>query len=359
MPLQLPALSQIQQVVRFLTKSPSANQLSDNFINDQVNNFILYDFPNAVKLFDLRKTVTWYCEPYIDTYQTDNTVIPVTNPLYNFKQKYVAVEPPVYVAGYRAGYYQSREQFYGEWPQIDSIIQIAVGDGATTVFAGYINGAPQPPAGPGVNVAQPFLQNNVLISSIDTNGNGIAIIDSPINSLTGNLVPALGPNSLPPLGTINYITGAYTLNTGAPLGQIPALGAPINAQVYYYVPSRPLCVLWFDDEFILRPVPDQPYQINLEVYAQPTALLEDPNAMPDIWQWWQYIAYGAARKVLQLRFDYDSLALIEPEFLRQQSLVLTKTVMQNTTQRVQTIYSQQDNMGGGWGNWNGYGQSGI
>jgi hypothetical protein len=96
----------------------------------------------------------------------------------------------------------------------------------------------------------------------------------------------------------------------------------------------------------------------MEVYKRPTELIVSTQE-PNMEQHWQYIAYGAARKVLQLRFDYDSVQLIEPEFRKQQELVLNRTIVQNTTQRVATIYSQQSDLGGGWGNWNGYGQSGI
>lgn len=348
-------LAQIRQMVRFLTKSPSQALLTDATIDDNVNTFLLYDFPEHVRLFELHSTFTWYCQPNVDTYVTDKT-LPTTDPLYNFQNKYITVNPPVYVAGYQASYGQSREEFYRMWPQVDSITQIAAGDGVTTQFTGVIN-ANNSNNQPGSPVA-PILRNFVLIDSINGAGAGMSLVDQPLPFAPnfGSLyVPGtVPPTTFDPNNNINYITGAYVITFPV----APDVGVPINAQVYNYVPSRPLSLLWYDNKFVLRPVPDQPYQINIEVYKRPTELLVSSQE-PNMEQHWQYIAYGAARKILQLRFDYDSVALIEPEYKKQQELVLNRTVVQNTNQRVATIYSQQSDIGSGWGNWNGYGQSGI
>jgi hypothetical protein len=348
-------LAAIRKKIRFLTKSPSQQQLTDNSIDEYVNTFILYDLPEHIRLFELHSTFTFYCQPNIDSYVTDES-IPVTDPLYNFQNLYITVNPPIYVAGYQAGYSQSREQFYREWPQVDSITQVGAGDGVTLTFTGFVANGNNQPGSP----AGPILRNFVLMGSVDTNGFGLQLIDQPLTTMPnfGNLYvpgqPVPSTTLLDPNNNINYITGAFTLN----FTTAPAVGQPINAQVYNYVASRPLSMLWYDNTFILRPVPDQPYQINMEVYKRPTQLLAS-NQSPQMEQWWQYLAYGAAIKVLQDRFDYDSVNLITPEFRVQQELVLRRTVVQNTTQRVATIYSQQSDMGSGWGNWNGYGQSGI
>src|SRR5580765_2325949 len=90
-------LAAIQQKVRRLTRSPSLQQLSDADLNQYINTFILYDFPEHLRLFSLRTTLTFYTQPFIDVYET-NTIDP-TNPLYNFKNKYLTVHPTIYVAG--------------------------------------------------------------------------------------------------------------------------------------------------------------------------------------------------------------------------------------------------------------------
>lgn len=329
-------LQAIQQKARRLTRSPSEAQLSTSDLNDYINTFLLYDLPEHLRLFESRQTFTFICNPYQDVYYTDTVNNVSTSPLYNFQNLYITVHPPLYIAGYQALFTQSREQFFGLYPKINSIQSIGTaGDGVTTFFSGTL---------PNV----PFLQNNVLIDSIDTNNNGISAVDVPLTNSTGNLVDA---TTQAVLGTINYVTGAFSVN----FLTAPAVGQAINAQTVPYVPQIPLAMLYFDDKFTLRPVPDQPYRIQFEVYVRPTQLINE-NQVPDLEQWWQYIAYGAAKKILEDRMDLDSVALILPEFKKQENLVQRRTLVQYSNDRVATIYTEQTAMGSeynGWGANNG------
>jgi len=326
----LSTLANIRTKVRRLTRAPSSAQLTDADIDQYVNTFVLYDFPEHLRLFSLRTTFTFFAQPYIDTYETTNTT--PTDPLYNFKNKYISVHPPIYIGGYDSFYSQSREQFFGIYPFINFVQQIGTGDGSTTTFTGTITNGP-------------ILQNNVLFDSLDANNGSIVLEDVPrVGSLIGDLVV---PNAATSYGTINYVTGAYDFTFPV----TPGAGAVVNSQTVPYVPSRPLGMLFYDDKFTLRPVPDQAYRINMEVYIRPTELL-DSTQSPELAQWWQYIAYGAAKKVFEDRMDMDSVQMILPEYKKQEALVLRKTIVQLTNERTATIYTEQTGMsgfGGGWG----------
>lgn len=329
----LSTLERIRVKVRRLTKSPSAVQISDSEIDEYVNTFVLYDFPEHLRMFYLRKTLTFYTRPYIDTYSTVTTA--TDDPLYNFKNKYTSTHTPMYIAGVQAYYSQSREQFFGIYPMNNSVASIGVtGNGVRTNFTGILS-------------SKPVLRNNVLFSSVDANNNGLALKDDG----NGNLVV---PNSTPtaPVSSINYVTGAYVLN----FPTAPAVGAAINSQTIPYVPSRPQGICFFEDSFILRPVPDQPYGVNLEVYVRPTELLSSTQ-MPDLAEWWQYISYGAAKKVLEDRMDPDTVQVIMPEFKKQENLILRRTIVQQTNERAATIFTEQSSIGTignglGWGGGN-------
>ena len=322
-------LGEIRSKVRRLTRSPSTAQLSDADIDQYVNTFVIYDFPEHLRLFDLRTTLKFYTKPFIDVYDT-NTVDPL-DPLYNFKNKYITIHPPLYIAGYQQFFSQSREQFFGIYPMVNSIASIGTaGDGVTTNFLGILQ------------YGTPVLQNNVLFSSVDINGNGLAVHDVPINSTTGNLVGDIAPG----VNTINYVTGAFDIT----FATAPAVGVAINSQTVPYQPALPQAVLYYDDKFTLRPVPDQPYTVSLEAYIIPTELIAAGQS-PDIEQWWQYFAYGAAKKVFEDRMDLDSVQMIMPELLNQETLTMRKTIIQQSTQRSATIYNQPMNYryGYGWG----------
>ncbi len=340
-------LTAIQNKVRRLTRSPTEAQLATTTINDYINTFVFYDFPEHLRLFDLRTTFTFFTQPNIDTYETTSTN--VDDPFYNFKNKYISIHEPAYIAGYPALFSQSREQFFGIYPIVNSIQSIGVaGDGVTTQFSGNVNAANNPfPPFPGFQNT-PILQNQVLFSSIDITNDALAMRDVPLNSAVGNLIAYDAPISLVPdlNNFINYITGDFTVT----FPFAPRVGQAINSETVPYQAALPQALCYFDNSFVLRPVPDQSYRVNVEVYIRPTEILAGQS--PEIEQWWQYIAYGAAKKIFEDRMDLDSVQLIMPEFKVQETLVLRKTLVTYAKERVGTIYTNNTGVGAsgyGWG----------
>ncbi len=348
-------LATIQTKVRKLTRTPSLQQMTDAVLNDYINTFILYDLPQHLRLFNLKRQFSFYANPYQDVYETSSVA---TNPLYNFQNLILDVTPPVYIGGYQALFSQSREQFFGIYPLTNSIASIGVvGDGVLTTFTGNVNtnliGTP--------GIGYVLLQKEVLFASVDINNAGLALVDVPVvDPLTGNPTsignlyiagqqPAVPPIVVDPTNTINYVTGAFTIT----FPTAPKVGAPINSQTIPQVTTIPQAMLYFDNKFTLRPVPNQPYKINFEVFVRPTDLLNN-NSVPELEEWWQYIAYGAAKKIFEDRMDDASVQMIMPEFKQQEMLCLRRTLVQLSTQRTATIYTEQTGpTSGGWGWGNG------
>ena len=325
-------LAAIRTKIRRITRSPSPNQITDAEIDEYVNTFVLYDFPEHLRLFSLRTVLSFYTQPFVDVYET-NTTNPL-DPLYDFKNRYISIHPPIYIAGYNVRLSQDRQEFFAGWPQIESIVQIGTGDGVTLnpVFTGTLPGFP-------------ILQNQVLFDAIQLNYNGISIIDDPQSNGSGNLVE-VGTGIV--RGTINYVTGNYSVTFP---GQLLAQSV-VNSQTVPYVQNRPISMLFYDQKFTLRPVPDQPYKVEMEAYIRPTELLSSAQN-PEFNEWWQYIAYGAAKKIFEDRSDMDSVQIIMPEFKEQESLVLRRTLVQQANDRASTIYVQQVGHGFNYGWWNG------
>lgn len=326
-------LDTIRIKVRRLTRSTSTQFLTDAELDQYINTAILFDLPSELRLFNLRKTLTFYTQPGIDTYST-NTTDPM-DPLYNFKNKYIAVHPPLFLAGIQAFFTQQRDVFYGYYPQTNTISDSQLrGNNTTGPFTGVIT-------------AHPMLQNNVMISCLDNNGNSMILVDYPIAA-----TPAVGYLSTPnnpqvtlpsPYGTINYITGAFTAYFPAATQS----SAVIWVENIGYQPGKPIAMLYYADTFTIRPVPDKSYSVQIEVDQQPTELLL-ANQSPDLQQWWQYIAYLAARLVFQDRMDIESVNNIMPELKRQERLCLRTTLTQQANERTVTVYTQGKNYGFGW-----------
>lgn len=321
-------LSNIRTKVRRLTRSPSASLLSNTEIDFYVNTFIAWDFPEHLRLKGLRTTLTWYTKANVDTYTTTTTV--ATDPLYNFKNKYITIHEPIYIAGYRSFYTQSREQLFNIYPLATYIKQVGLGDGLESTFTGTLNN-------------KPFLANNVLFNSIDTNGVTMSYKDVPIDSSYGALV---NTTTEALAGTVYYLTGVFTITFINP----PAASAKVNAQTVPYQPARPVAVCFYHDTFTLRPVPDQAYAVNMEAYVQPTELMDSTDT-PDYGEFWQYIAIGAAKKIFEDRSDMESVQKIMPIFKEQEELINRRTIVQQSNERSATIYTGQDSIGSGWPGW--------
>ncbi len=349
-------LSAIQTKVRRLTRSLSANQLSDTDLNNYINTFVVYDFPEQLRTFNLRTEFTFWCNPFQDVYKTDLS-LPVNDVLYNFQNKYLTIHPPMYIAGFQAFYSQSPQEFWGIYPFVNSVASIGqIGDGSQSVFTGFVNNS-QSIVPPSTTQRICLEKNNVLFSSIDSNNNGLALVDTPLDPSVSNEFGNLSrPDQKSSTSTtildtfnfINYITGAYVISfggTGTPVP--PGSGAAINSQTVNLSPARPSSILYYANTFTLRPIPDQPYAINFEVYQRPTALL-DANQSPELEEYWQYISYGAARKILQDRMDMETVQLLEPEFREQERLCLRRTLVQLANERSSTIYTQQNGINNGW-----------
>lgn len=376
------SLLAIQNKVRRLTRSLTEAQLDTPTLNQYINTYVLYDFPETLRLFNLRSTFNFYTSPFVDVYSTND----VSSPLYNFTNKYTIADSPIYIAGYQALFSQSRTQFFGIYPLVNSIASIGVtGSGTQTNFQGVINSQQANTTLTGGNQLISLLQRNVLFSSVDNNFSGIAMQDSPILDASSNIPtiygllynpyvyndqpynPVTNPNGYPVLklaapyinsplfpngNNINYVSGQYSVTFVTP----PKSGAPINSQTVPTNPSLPQALLFYDGQFTVRPVPDQPYKIDMEVYIQPTELLSEGQT-PELSEWWQLIAFNAAKKILEDRLDYDSISLLMPSLKEQERLVLRRTIVQQTSQRGSTIYSEQSSAGSyGSGFYNGGGQ---
>lgn len=367
--MALSTLADIRTKVRRLTRSPSTAQLSETDLDNYINTFVLYDFPEHLRTFNLRTKFTFFCNPYQDTYNLDTASFGTnpaaqSNPLYNFQNKYLTIHKPVYVAGYQTFYSQSEEQFFAVFPKVNSISSIGTsGDGGTTAFTGYVNTQQAIiPTGLVQNVS--LLQNQVSFTSIATSGAGLTLMDVPvIDPLTGNPtiignlydpsnLPATPPTVVDNTNFINYVTGQFAIT----FSTAPAAGAAINSQTVPTVASLPQGMLFYANKIQLRPVPDQPYRIEFEVYKRPTELLNATQS-PELAEYWQYIAYGASKKIFEDKMDLDSVQLIMPEFKQQERLVLRRTLVQNTNERTATIFTEQTSIGSsfnGWGNPGGF-----
>ena len=66
-------LQTIRNKTRRLTRMYTEAEITDSELDDYINTFIQYDFPEHIKLFSLKETFTFYTQANVDVYDSTNT----------------------------------------------------------------------------------------------------------------------------------------------------------------------------------------------------------------------------------------------------------------------------------------------
>lgn len=295
-------LKDIRLKVRRVTARPSPNQISDAEIDDYVNNFYIYDLPEHLRLFNLKTDYTINITFGEDRYAFD-------------RNTYLSVQAPLYIAGYESQYYQDKQTFYQFYPMIQTPQNLTVGTGVVGPYSGTI-------------AALPIIKRSVYITALDGSGTTLHCEDDGSGNLVGDVTS----------GTVDYYTG--WVSNLVWISPIPS-GNIINEQSVASEFARPQAVLFYEDYFWVRPVPDGGYQMKMTAFIKPTELLAGSDK-PILEEWWQLLAYGAALKIFEDNLDMESYQKVYTLFDQHMRLVERRTLKQLSTQRANTIYSQYD-----------------
>lgn len=134
---------------------------------------------------------------------------------------------------------------------------------------------------------------------------------------------------------VNYLTGE--VNVTFPVS-IPA-GNNINMQVFFFQSGLPRSILFYNNTLTLRAPPAIQYLVELDAYLTPAAFLNTTDSIAYGYMS-EYIARGAARKILSDTGDVEQFQFYEPFFREQELLVWKRSQRQWTATRTETIYSQ-------------------
>jgi hypothetical protein len=380
-------LSDIITYVRRIIKSPSDASITDNLIIDYINRFWIMDVDARIQLFDLKTKYSFQTAPGVDRYNMPlyDVQIESGSQSINMYPVYQGFTGPAYVNGVQIPLSNQRNDFFNIWPNVvQSMNALAIGDGTDgpytlTFTVGPSNSTPinppieailrghvdisgviatgnniDPPIGTSLNTNIPStsIDPSVWITSIDATGAPVVVTDSG-QFLSSNvnygllMAPGTAPFGYSTLGaysnsanTVNYFTGIANVTLPVP---IPT-GVNINAQCYFFQTGLPRAILFYNNTLTFRSPPDQAYLVELDAYLSPAAFLNSSAAVPYGYMS-EYIARGAARKILADTGDIEQFQFYEPLFREQETLVWKRSQRQFTSTRTQTIYSQGINQG--------------
>jgi hypothetical protein len=343
--MSIATLADIITKVRKLSASGNSFQLTDSQIEDYINSFYSYDLPAQFRSLKLKDKYTFNTIRGIDTYAFDS-------------ENYITVSMPCYCAKREIRLFQDPWSFYGvnfNWQNLDNF---ATGDGTPGPYSGSTTASPilrSTNNNPGTgltNVNYPASRvQNVLITANIAYGQTANVTDDG----SGNLIQYLDSGLSQAVGTIDYGTGAIS-NLNFVDGNGNALNIPSGEQIQIqYNPvvlSIPLSIMFFQNQFTLRPVPDRGYTIELIAYRKPTqALLNTANeaGTPELNEWWELLAVGAAKKIYEERLDPDGILLMDKMLKERYDVAYTRTYAQIGSQRINTLFADQLNYSYGAG----------
>lgn len=399
-------LKDIITYIRRIIKSPLNTDIKDELIIDYINRFWIMDVDAEMQLFDLKTKYQFFTQPGVDQYnmplysvQSETPGIPNSRDI-SFYPVYQGFLGPSFINGVQIPFQTQKESFFNFGSNITQQLTIVgIGDGTSgpytlrfpitpqnfppinppvqAILRGHIDitgiistGNNQDP--PQITAAQivanaPFIQNvpvtsvfpAVYFNSTGADGSNVIVADSG-QFLEGNInygllmQPGKAPyGNLPLTGgippniysttqnTINYLTGIAT-NVYFP--QVIPDGVNISATCSYFQCGLPRAILFYNNVLTLRSPPDRQYLVELDAYLSPAAFFNQSNSIPFAYMS-EYIARGAARKILSDTGDLEQFQFYEPLYEQQKQLVWKRSQRQFTASRTQTIYSQGVNQG--------------
>jgi hypothetical protein len=361
------------------------------------------DVDARLQLFDLKTKYQFQTVPGVDQYnmplysvQSETPNEPASQDVYYYPV-YQGFVGPAYINGIQVPLQTQKQSFFNIWP---NIVQqpnfVATGTGTSNPYTFTIPISPQNtnPANPpyqyilrghvdingiianannpipggsfqdpifgnkiNVNIPTSSILPAVYITTIDANGNSIVVSDSgqflfesgsnmpnygllmtPGNAPYGNTVLPGGYSTTS--NTVNYFTGV--INVNFPI--VIPLGNEINVQCFYFQCGLPRTLLYYNNTLTLRSPPDQQYLVEIDAYLSPAAFFNQSQAIPFAYMA-EYIARGAARKILSDTGDIEQFQFYEPLFREQEMLVWKRSQRQWTASRTTTIYSEGLNQG--------------
>lgn len=345
-------LQNIIEKVREVSASGNSLQVTDEKIVKYLNSYYLYDLPDDLRLLKLKDVYVFNTIQGLDTYPFDF-------------EGWSTIEGPAYCAKREMTLFQNPAEFYTWNFNQQTIETFDTADGTAGPYSGTTldspmiasvnNNPPQDTAIPNTSVfpsgyPPSFTFHNIsriqnILISANTSTSSLHVSDDGNGNLIGDCLAG---------GTINYQTGVIANLTFT--ANVPS-GNDINIQYIPVTLGRPNTILFTQQQFIVRPVPDQAYTIEINGYRSPSQALlgttsntaPNLNGQPEYFDWWELLAFGTAKKLYQDRLDTDGIQLMEAFVQEKISEARTRTYAQLGKRQISTIYRDETSGQSYWG----------
>lgn len=288
----------IKTKIRKTTGRPDDVQIDDTDLSARINQYYQYVMPKELKIFFGYTYYTFFTVQGQDTYAP-----PTVNGVATFQ----TFNPRVYVDGFPMDWYLDPDLFFQDYPMQENKTPVGVGDGSTVTFPFNV---PYFPIVPGTFYITDGTQANTAQD----------IATDPFDG-TGALAPATS-------GSITYATGNGTITFLTP----PAIGANIIACGQTTMQNRPCGILYYNNVFTLRDVPDQTYKVTMEGINVPKPLI-NPTDRPYRDDLGPLICFGTSLEIFSDYNQMDQYDQYQPQYQRYKNISMQDTYEEYLYQR--------------------------
>jgi hypothetical protein len=283
-------LADIRRKVRQVTGRYSSTTLSNQRLDQAINNYYVYKLPNDLKL---EREHTYY-EFYTEADEQN----------YEYPLGFVNFEGPMWLDGYMLLFYEDPTVWYNQNPLQIARYSVGTGDGVTSAYTFTVN--------PSIVPGSCVITDNTLTAYDDSAG-----------SWTGDASS----------GSIGYTTGSISITFSTP----PADGATISFSWQPYIAARPYSVLLYNNMFKFYPIPDTVYRARIKAYRLEEEMTSASDTPRQI-EWGPCIAYGASLDIVSDFGEMDKYAEIETLYKAECALIMRRTHQNLLNQRARPMF---------------------
>jgi len=337
-------LQDIIEKIQVVGAAGNSDQVTTDKIIKYINSFYLYDLPNEFRNLKLEDVYTFNTIQNVDTYPFDF-------------DHWETVQAPAYCGKMPMVLFQNKASFYGYNWNSQQLQNFTIGDGTAGPYTFTVQNYPitasvnnNPMADTQLSSTQvfpagyppTFTENNIsriqnILISANTAISSLHVTDDGAGNLIGDCLAG---------GTINYLTGVVA---GLTFTQSVPSGNDVTIQYLQSVQGQPFVMLFFQNQFVVRPVPDQAYTIEITAYRRPsqallgTTSLQSPNlaGRPEQLDWWELIAFGVAKKLYQDRLDDVGASLMQKYYDEKLSGCNTRSYSQLGKRQSNTMFRDE------------------
>lgn len=299
-------VADVLQEVRVLIQFANQGNMPDSTLLQYLNRWWQISLPQSFTHFALKTSYS-----FMTTKGQPNYAFPI--------DLYLNVSGGVFCDGLLMQYYQDPNQFARMYNTNRNNTNLAVGDGTIGQYSGVVTSAPFIP---GYVDSFGVIHPQVIFTATSNVGDVLTVYDNGSGVLEGD-----------GSGTIDYQTGAYAILFSAPVAD----GSVIYADTAYFTQGRPWAVLFFDNTFVLRSIPDRPYFISCSVYSIPTAFSATTDVIP-INAYFDIMARGTALRIVSALKDVGQMQILTMMYKESMLDVQNITTRQRGNQRPSTQF---------------------